>query len=76
MSRSRMEIDASDHRYPLVDSCADFMFGLYRHLQPRYHRPFGIGVNETVDDSVWQRWQADTGYRPPSLLGHPDCPGD
>jgi hypothetical protein len=25
-------------------------------------------VNETVDNSVWQRWHADPGYRSPSLV--------
>jgi hypothetical protein len=25
-------------------------------------------VNETVDDSVWQRWNTMKDYRPPSLL--------
>jgi len=24
------------------------------------------GVNETVDDSVWRRWDAHTDYRPPT----------
>ena len=74
--RSRVTVDADAHRYPLVDSYAEFMSGLYQRMKPRYHRLYGIGVNETVDDSVWLRWQADPAYRPASLLGHPGCPGN
>ncbi len=49
------------------NSYAEFMGGLYRLFKPPFDRTFGTGVNEKVDDSVWQRWLADPGYRSPTL---------
>lgn len=49
------------------DSYREFMYGLYRALKPPFDRTVGGGVNETVDESVWQRWRGDAGYRPPAL---------
>lgn len=53
------------------DSYGEFMFGLYKRLKgdKRHHRVYGRGVNETVDDSVWKRWEARPDYRPPTLSG-------
>ena len=53
------------------DSYSEFMFGLYKHFKggKRHYRAFGRGVNETVDDSVWKRWEARPDYRPPTLSG-------
>jgi uncharacterized protein (DUF2235 family) len=53
------------------DSYGEFMFGLYKRFKgdKRHYRAFGRGVNETVDDSVWKRWQARPDYRPPTLSG-------
>jgi len=28
----------------------------------------GSGIQEKVDDSVWQRWFVDPGYRSPTLV--------
>lgn len=50
------------------DSYAEFMSGLYKEFKPPIDRRIGGGVNEKVDDSVWQRWLADASYRSPSLV--------
>ncbi|MEO7149935.1 MAG: DUF2235 domain-containing protein [Rhodanobacteraceae bacterium] len=50
------------------DSYRQFMYGLYRIFKRPYNRAIGGGVNETVDDTVWRRWQAAADYRPPSLV--------
>ncbi|MDE1894855.1 MAG: DUF2235 domain-containing protein [Xanthomonadaceae bacterium] len=50
------------------DSYAEFMYGLYKEFRSPFDRRVGEGVNETIDDSVWRRWLADTGYRSPSLV--------
>ena len=50
------------------DSYAEFMYGIYKEFKPPFDRTLGLGVNETVDNSVWQRWHADPGYRSPSLV--------
>jgi len=62
------------------DSFAEFMKGIYRvvRLGIRFNRVMGRGayavrggtavpVNETVDASVFSRYQTHAGYRPPSL---------
>jgi uncharacterized protein (DUF2235 family) len=50
------------------NSYAEFMYGIYKEFKPPFDRTLGIGVNEKVDDSVWQRWLADASYRSPSLV--------
>lgn len=50
------------------NSYREFLSGLYRWFSRPVDRVVSSSVNETVDDSVWQRWQADPTYRPPSLL--------
>jgi uncharacterized protein (DUF2235 family) len=49
------------------NSYAEFMYGLYKEFKPPFDRTLGNGINEKVDDSVWQRWMTDAGYRSPSL---------
>ena len=49
------------------NSYAEFMYGLYKEFSPPFDRTLGNGVNEKVDDSVWERWLADATYRSPSL---------
>ncbi len=49
------------------NSYAEFMGGLYMEFKPPFDRTLGTGVNEKIDDSVWQRWLADPSYRSPSL---------
>jgi uncharacterized protein (DUF2235 family) len=58
-----------DHLAPIADSFSEFAYGLYKLLKKgkRYIRPFGRGVNETIDASVWKRWDAKPGYRPPAV---------
>lgn len=73
--RAKAQPGPRDHLAPVTDSFKEFMFGIYSRIKDRHHRPFGTGCNETVDGSVWSRWQADPGYRPPSLLNHPGRPG-
>jgi uncharacterized protein (DUF2235 family) len=72
--QSRAEVVPQYALWPISDSFAGFMFGIYRFFKKRYHRAFGTGVNEVVDESVWQRWRADPAYRPPSLANHPQRP--
>ena len=63
-------IGADDYLAPITDSYGEFMYGAYRvyKMGKRYYRPMGAGVSETVDDSVWQRWDSEAArYRPPSL---------
>ena len=50
------------------------MFGAYSVLKKRFWRPFGKGVNESVHESVWQRWKAKPEYRPDSLRQNPGRP--
>ncbi|MEA2881691.1 MAG: hypothetical protein QOH32_947 [Bradyrhizobium sp.] len=64
---------------PISDSYAEFAKGFYRLLTfgQRYHRPVGVppasegpgvsNINETIDASVFARWQTDKTYRPPAL---------
>lgn len=70
----KIEVGPEDHLAPVVDSYSEFMFGLYKRFRPRFHRAFGTGVNETVDPTVWDRWQNDSNYRPETLLEHPERP--
>jgi uncharacterized protein (DUF2235 family) len=74
--KDKVPVGAQDHLAKINDSHGDFMLGIYRLLRRRYHRPFGKGANETVDESVWRRWQADPSYRPVSLMSHPQRPSD
>jgi hypothetical protein len=70
----KLRLGPDDALAPISDSFAQFMFGLYRFFRRRHPRAFGAGVNEKVDESVWQRWRADPSYRPAALLNHPDRP--
>lgn len=49
------------------DSYRHFMFGLYHLFKRPFNRVFGTGINETIDDSVWEHWRAVAAYRPPTL---------
>jgi uncharacterized protein (DUF2235 family) len=72
--RSKDEPGAQDCLADINDSFEEFMFGAYSVLKKRFWRPFGKGVNESVHESVWQRWKAKPEYRPDSLREHPDRP--
>ena len=70
--RSKEEPGAPDCLAEINDSFKEFMFGTYGVLKKRFWRPFGGGCNESVHESVWQRWKAKPEYRPGSLLQRPD----
>jgi uncharacterized protein (DUF2235 family) len=65
-------VGREDYRAPITDTFGEFMFGLYRIFKgnKRFYRAIGKGVCETIDRSVWQRWDADAEYRPPALDSH------
>jgi uncharacterized protein (DUF2235 family) len=78
--RYDVPVAGEEHRGPINDSFSEFMFGVYRFLKffRRFHRTIGAderdvvrgrsrAVNETIDGSVFDRWQADPTYRPPGL---------
>lgn len=73
--RHKVEVGASDHLADVDDSHGDFMYGIYQVYSRRFNRTYGKGVNETVHESVWQRWNARPDYRPQMLGQHPDRPG-
>ncbi len=58
---------------PMHDSLSAFAFGLYEKLPWTfpYFRPRHLGVNETIDDSVWQRMRSPEGT---DERGHPYAP--
>ncbi|MBA2483818.1 MAG: DUF2235 domain-containing protein [Nitrosomonas sp.] len=69
----KVVVGDSDYLSIISDSYAEFMFGVYRLFKDRYTRKFGVGVNETVDISVWKRFRT-VDYRPLTLARHPDTP--
>lgn len=67
--QQQIPVKPGAHLAEVRDSFREFMYGVYalfRAVQ-RYYRTIGGTINETVDDSVWARWQADPTYRPPSI---------
>jgi uncharacterized protein (DUF2235 family) len=72
--RSKVELRTQDCLGRVINSHAEFAFGMYKGISAPYDRPFGQGVNETVDPSVWARWRKIDAYRPASLGGHPERP--
>jgi len=62
-------ISAEERLASISDSYCQFMFGFYKLVKAgkRHYRRFGLGVNETIDESVWQRWDAQPDYRPPTV---------
>lgn len=74
-----VELDGDALTAGISDSYAKFMRGAYSKVSRPYYRPVGeaprvaangtdSNVNETIDASVFQRWQADANYRPPGLV--------
>ncbi|TCJ11590.1 DUF2235 domain-containing protein [Parasulfuritortus cantonensis] len=69
ISDELIHLDGTEYRSPVVDSFAQFGFGLYRAIkgfQP-YLRPIGETVAETVDDTALKKWAAEFDYRPVNL---------
>lgn len=73
--RSKVQVGPADHLVDINDSFKEFMFGVYQIFKKRHDRPYGTGVNESVHESVWQRWKGKPEYRPRTLSEHPDRPG-
>jgi uncharacterized protein (DUF2235 family) len=79
--QKQLMLDGNEWSGTVSDSYAEFLGGIYRiaKLGRRFHRSLGIGprevgpglvqttINETIDSSVFRRWQADAVYRPQSL---------
>lgn len=76
--RDKIEVDERAELALINDSYASFLAGTYRFASPRHYRAIGstpvqldgywvATINETVDASVFKRWQNDTQYRPPGL---------
>ena len=77
--RNDVELDGDELHAQVCDSYRQFLGGIYHHVSPPYFRPIGAPpvreqtgtsstVNETIDGSVFARWNADANYRPPNLL--------
>lgn len=77
--RSEVDLDGDPITAPIADSYADFAGGSYKYLSAPYYRVIGrspldaadgqhVNVNETIDQSVFDRWRADPTYRPANLL--------
>lgn len=70
---------ANAHLGDISDSFSEFAYGIYKWLRlfRRYYRPIDTAptdegpktrnINETIDATVFDRWRADSKYRPPAL---------
>jgi hypothetical protein len=76
--RDSSDVSDATGSAPIADSFSSFLDGAYQLASRRYFRPIGAPptqidgywvatINETIDASVFQRWQADPGYRPEGL---------
>jgi uncharacterized protein (DUF2235 family) len=76
--KNDVDLDGDALKADVSDSYRDFMYGAYSKLSRRYYRPIGeapkqlddgihSNINETVDASVFDRYRADSNYRPPGL---------
>jgi hypothetical protein len=74
-----VDLDGDALRADICDSYREFMYGAYSKFSRHYYRPIGeapkedddgthTNVNETIDASVFDRYRADTGYRPPNVV--------
>jgi len=77
--RDRVVIDTTQVAPPITDSYREFAHGFYRFFSQPFHRPVGIPseqgtlgtttrINETIDGSVFERWQVDENYRPANMV--------
>jgi hypothetical protein len=77
--RTDVDLDGNELKAPITDSYREFAYGAYSLISRRYYRPIGepptpaqngtnSNVNETIDASVFTRWNADTTYRPQNLV--------
>jgi Uncharacterized alpha/beta hydrolase domain (DUF2235) len=76
--REDVELDGDETAAPINDSYGEFLYGTYRVFSRPYFRPIGApsrqvqggtesNVNETIDVSVFARWNANGTYRPSNL---------
>ena len=76
--RNDVELDGDVLKASVCNSYREFLYGAYRLISRPYYRPIdeppqqvqdgtNSNVNETIDASVFARWNADTNYRPPNL---------
>jgi uncharacterized protein (DUF2235 family) len=70
------DLDGHEYLSPVHDSYAEFIGGVYRALRslpfgggPVYRRMLvrRDGLNQSIDETAFQKWRADDGYRPPNL---------
>jgi uncharacterized protein (DUF2235 family) len=76
--KNDIDLDGDALKADIADSYREFMDGAYSKFSRRYYRPIGeapredddgthTNVNETIDGSVFDRYRADSNYRPPNL---------
>jgi uncharacterized protein (DUF2235 family) len=79
--RRELEPDVIDSPPRIFDSYGEFLHGAYKLLTRgrRFYREIGApsfpsgnsrmreSINETIDDSVFERWRAEPAYRPRNL---------
>ena len=76
--RNDIELDGDELKAAIFNSYAAFLYGAYRLFSRPYDRPIGAppaptaaglnsNVNETIDASVFARWNNVPSYRPPNL---------
>lgn len=77
--RDSIDVDEGAEHAEITDSYKSFLNGAYQLASERYYRPIGAPpvqkdgywvatINETIDASVFRRWQADSKYRPKGLM--------
>jgi hypothetical protein len=76
--RNDVDIDGDVVTAPITDSYKEFMNGAYSKLSRPFFRKIGddpdlredgthTNVNETIDETVFERWRLVPTYRPPNL---------
>jgi hypothetical protein len=77
--RDTVDIDTTQVAPPVNDSYREFGNGFYHLFSKRFYRSVGTApekgststtsrINETIDDSVFDRWRTDAAYRPENLV--------
>jgi uncharacterized protein (DUF2235 family) len=76
--RNDVDIDGDAVTAPITDSYKEFAYGVYSKFSKPLFRKIGedpdvredgthTNVNETIDQSVFERWRTVPAYRPPNL---------
>jgi hypothetical protein len=79
--KDTIDLDEGATGCPVRDSLAEMAHGIYEVLTlgKHYYRPIGAepvygehghvhSINESIDATVFERWRADTAYRPKNLV--------